>query len=652
MHDTPTAEPAANPTRVLLLAPTAADAALSGVIFAEAKLALHISADVAELAAQIARGAGVVVLTDDVLAAMDPRRLLDALKEQPPWSDLPLILLARAGTQSQNAIAAVEILGNVTVLERPVHVSTLLGAVRTALRARRRQYELRDKMAALHRSEQLFRTLSETVPSMIWTAAPDGTITYTNRRWLEYTGLTPEENAREWTERVLHPDDRARCIEKWTRALHTCSAYEIEVRNRRHDGVYRWFVTRAVPLRNASGQVIAWFGVTTDIHDQKQFQEQLREADRRKDEFLAVLAHELRNPLAPIRNSLEILRRRAESPAALDESRAMMERQVAQMVRITDDLLDVSRITRGKLELRREPIELAAVIKSALDTARPLIEAGGHDVAVDLGPDDVRVNADPVRLAQVFSNLLNNACKYMHDGGRIFLTAVSTGGEVAVTVRDQGIGIAAAALPTIFDMFTQADGSLVKAQGGLGIGLALAKQLVEMHGGRITGASDGPGKGSEFTVYLPVLGAAPAPAAPPAPDPLEDRRPDPKARRVLVVDDNVDAAESLSMLLHLMGGEVATAFDGAQAVRTAADFRPDVILLDIGMPYMDGYEAARQIRAQPWGKHILLAALTGLGQEHDRDLAREAGFDAHFTKPIQPADLERLIGGLQPLERA
>jgi signal transduction histidine kinase len=372
--------------------------------------------------------------------------------------------------------------------------------------------------------------------------------------------------------------------------------------------------------------------------------ETLREADRRKDEFLATLAHELRNPLAPIRNGLQILRLGRGNHQAEEQARAMIERQVQQMVRLIDDLLDLSRISRGKIELRRERIDLAAAVQSAVETSRPLIEQSGHALTLSLPSEPVFVDADLTRLAQVFANLLNNAAKYtQRGGGDIRLAVEPLGREVAVSVRDNGIGIPVPMLPHVFEMFIQVDRSLERTQGGLGIGLSIVKRLVEMHGGTVEAHSEGRGQGSEFVVRLPAL--TPAVQEPMPRSDGEEPAGAPVRRRVLVADDNVDAAASLAMMLEFMGNEVRTAHDGIAAVEAAAAFRPDVILLDIGMPRMNGYDACRQIREQPWGRGIAIAALTGWGQEEDKRQSREAGFDHHLVKPVEPAALEALLAG-------
>jgi PAS domain S-box-containing protein len=671
---------------------------------------------------------------------------------------------------------------------------------------------------ALRESEERFRLMAETIPSILWTAAPDGTVTYANEHWFEYCGLTRKPDAGEWPEPIVHSEDYQRCMEAWNRSLLEGTDYEIEVRNRRHDGSYRWFVTRAVPLRDDSGSIVQWFGTTTDIDDRKRADQTsrfladasaslaeltdyestlqrvaslavpafadwcavdmlepdgsihrlsvthtdparvklahelldryppqpsdsygimkvlqtgepewmptipesllgvlvqdeehlriihqlglksyicaplrsrtrmlgvlsfvtsesgrvfdathlaaaedlahraaiaienanllaaLREADLRKDEFLAMLAHELRNPLAPIRNAVQIFRGVGPPVPELQWATEVIDRQVHQMTRLVDDLLDVSRITRGKIELRKERVELSAVVSSAVEASRPLIEKLGHELIVIMPPQPVHLEADPTRLAQVLSNLLNNAAKYTDHAGRIRLTAELHNFHVLIGVKDSGIGIPAEMLPRVFEMFTQVDRSLERAEGGLGIGLTLVHRLVEMHGGTVEARSDGPGKGSEFIVCLP-LGVDARDREPEGRIDDDEKAVTPVTRRILVVDDNWDSAESLVMFLRMMGNNVHTAHDGLEAVEVAATLRPDVVLLDIGLPRLNGYEAARRIREKFGAGEIVLVAVTGWGQDEDRRRSKEAGFDYHLTKPVDFDALQKLLSG-------
>jgi signal transduction histidine kinase/CheY-like chemotaxis protein len=382
------------------------------------------------------------------------------------------------------------------------------------------------------------------------------------------------------------------------------------------------------------------------VEMQQQMRDALTESDRRKDEFLATLAHELRNPLAPVRNASHILKARMPPTPELQWARDVIDRQVTQMTRLIDDLMDVSRITRGTFELRREHVALDEVVRVAVETSRPIIESSGHDLRVELPPEPINLDADVVRLAQVFSNLLNNSAKYTGPGGRIAVTAERDGNMVSVAVQDSGVGIPTAMLTRVFEPFTQLDNSLERTRGGLGIGLALAKRLVEMHGGVIEAHSRGTGLGSRFVVRLPVSArqsvVRPSVLEGPGPVSTVSRG----RRRILVADDNNDSATSLSILLNDAGYDIRTAGDGVQALETAAQFRPDIALLDIGMPKLNGYEVARQIRNQPWGRHVLLIALTGWGGAEHRQQTAQVGFDHHLTKPVDPAALTRLLVSL------
>lgn len=399
------------------------------------------------------------------------------------------------------------------------------------------------------------------------------------------------------------------------------------------------------PIRDRAGRIVGASKVARDITDRKRAEEALREADRRKDHFIALLAHELRNPLAPLRNGLQVMRLAADDAKAVAQARGIMERQLGHMVRLVDDLLDISRIGQNKMELRRSRVLLTDVVSSAVETARPAVEAGGHELIISLPPEAVHLDADLTRLGQVFSNLLTNSAKYTERGGRIWLAAERQGDDVAVSVRDTGIGIPADAMPHIFDMFSQVDRSIERSTGGLGIGLALVKGLVEMHDGTVTAASEGQGHGSTFTVKLPTLGTPTQPLAG-VPSDKGQSFTGPR-RRILVVDDNRDSANSMAMMLKLLGNDVATAYDGVEAVEAAERSQPQVILMDVGMPRLNGYDATRRIRERPWGPQAIIVALTGWGQEGDLALSRAAGCDGHLVKPVSLPDLEQLLRELE-----
>ena len=501
--------------RFLIMAPAGRDNDITRELLNGAGIDAETFQDMDELLRSLREGAAAILVAEEHLVGSGKAPLAAYLGQQPPWSDLPILILTRPGADSPESTEAWRTLGNVTLLERPTRVSTLLSAAQTAIRARSRQYQIRGHLAERLKNEQA-----------------------------------------------------------------------------------------------------------------------LRSADRRKDEFLATLGHELRNPLAPIMNSLEILK----LSGAFDNSRtqqacAVMERQVHHLNRLVDDLLEVSRITRGIIEVTKEPLDLTSIVKAAIETSRPVLDNLRHELTAEFDPEPICVGGDPVRLTQVFANLLNNAAKYTNHGGHIQVSTRRDNGDAIVSVKDNGIGISPTVLTQVFDMFMQVDRSTRRSQGGLGIGLTLVKSLVGMHGGTVEARSDGPGLGSEFIVRLPVISQATVSAAP-----AQMLQPLP-ARRILIVDDSRDGGESLAMLLRVLGAEVALAHSGRTALETVDTFKPDVVLLDIGMPGMDGYEVARRIRANPASRHISLIALTGWGQDEDRKRSVAAGFNHHLVKP---ADLEQL----------
>jgi CheY-like chemotaxis protein len=384
-----------------------------------------------------------------------------------------------------------------------------------------------------------------------------------------------------------------------------------------------------------------YWSIKQEIAKTRLAEEKLLEASKRKDEFLAMLSHELRNPLAPIRNAVELVRRIAPSDPRLVWARDVVDRQVTHMAQLVDDLLDVSRITQGKISLRKETLELDKVVAHALETAKPLIESRGHSLEVTLPEGPVWMSGDFARLAQVVANLLNNAAKYTPENGRISLFANVEEGTATVTVQDNGIGIDRDLLPRVFDLFAQGERSLDRSLGGLGVGLTVVQRLVELHGGRVEVSSEGAGRGSKFSVYLPCISEVPQPGE--AAEKEIAHAGKQGGRRVLVVDDNIDAAESIAVLLRLEGHEVKTVSDGAQAIACSQVFAPSAVLLDIGLPGMNGYDVARRLRELPATRHALFIALTGYGQREDRTLAAEAGFQHHFIKPADPRAIHAVL---------
>jgi PAS domain S-box-containing protein len=449
---------------------------------------------------------------------------------------------------------------------------------------------------------------------------------------------------------IFNPEDLARGIpEHELRRAREVGRAKDERWHVRKNGDRFWALGIVTPMHDADGKLVGFSKILRDMTERKQAEqklaeqaEALREADLRKDEFLATLAHELRNPLAPIHSALQILSLSNVDAASAKRSLSMIERQVRNMERLVDDLLDVARVVRGKIELRRERVELATVIAQAVETVQPVIDALGHRLAISIAEQSLAVDADPLRLAQAVGNLLTNAAKYTDRNGRIYVTAASEGPTAVIRIRDNGIGISPEMQPRIFELFVQVDHAAKRSQGGLGIGLPLVKNLVELHGGGVAVASEGLGCGSEFEIRLPLaikILSLPDVAAPPEQRPTSS----PGAFRILIVDDNQDAALSLAMLLRFQGHEVRVAYDGSAALELATPYRPDVVLLDLGMPGMDGFEVARRWRSMPGSKSTVLAALTGWGQTEDRTRTTAAGFDHHLVKPVDLKDLEKLF---------
>lgn len=884
--------------RILVLMPAAKDGERTQHALAEAGLEVVVCRDLDGLTREIKQGAGLALLTEEAVAADRGGSLQDALRDQPPWSDFPLVVLAREGESRGHLICESM---NVTLVERPVKIRSLLSVLQAGLRSRRRQYEVRDHLEERRRSGEAKALLAAIVESsedaiiskdlsgtiLSWNVGAERLFGYTSgeavgrsitlvippdrldeepqilerlRRgervehfetvrmakggrlidisltispvrnadgqiiaaskvardvtarkraeasvregegrfralvtatsdavyrmsadWAEVRHLVGGEfiaeaggPSRSWVEKYIYPDDRPRVVASIREAIRTRSIFEMEHRVVRVDGTLGWTFSRAVPLLDDKGEIVEWFGAasdvtarkqaeealarvteeserrkrlyeailsstpdfvyvfsldhrvlyandalvamwgvgnpvgktfleigyepwhadlhvreidqvratkkpirgevpftgtngrkiydyifvpvigtdgeveavagtTRDVTDRKTMEEELRDAGRKKDDFIALLAHELRNPLAPIRNGLQVIRMSEDKDVRRD-SQGMMERQLSHMVRLIDDLLDVSRINRNKMELRRARMLLADAVSSAVETARPVIDSEGHELTVSLPGQPVFLDADLTRLAQVFSNLLTNSAKYTPRGGRIWLSAERRAGEVAVSIRDTGIGIPADSLGKIFNMFSQVDRSVERSTGGLGIGLALVKGLVEMHGGRVTAESAGEGAGSTFTVTLPVLADRPDLVEKPG---VNGQAAGSRGRRILVVDDNRDGADSLALMLSLMGNEIRTANDGIAAVEAASEFLPEVVLMDVGMPRLNGLDATRRIRDQAWGKDMTIIALTGWGQENDRERSREAGCDGHLVKPVNLPDLEKILTGVQ-----
>lgn len=515
------------------------------------------------------------------------------------------------------------------------------GAIISAVVA---QIDITDRIkaeAALRESEAKFRTIANAMPQMAWSTLPDGYHDYYNDQWYAFTGVPYGSTEGAGWNNMFHPDDQARAWSVWRHSLETGTAYEIEYRLRHHSGEYRWTLGRALPIRDDHGKIIRWMGTCTDIHDQKMAQEALRQAAQRKDEFLAMLAHELRNPLAPIAAAAEFLAMRPDADR-VQEISAVISRHAEHMTALINDLMDVSRVTRGVVTLDKKPVNLRTIVLESVEQIRPAANEKKHALDCDLPDAETIVCGDKKRLVQVFANLLNNAVKYTPEGGHILLGMQVEAENAVVTVQDNGIGMPPELVAQAFELFVQGERTADRSQGGLGIGLAVVKSLIMLHGGTVTAHSMGvAGSGSTFRVVLPLLSTQQV-----RPSAASQTKKSPSATkplRIVLVDDNVDAAKMLSFCLETAGHNVIVEHDAMQAFDAACRCKPDVCLVDIGLPEMDGNELARRLRSQHELRHTVLIAVTGYGQQHDKNISAQAGFTHHFVKPVDTQALLSLL---------
>ena len=555
--------------------------------------------------------------------------VLPALRAQGKWEgEMPL-----KHQKTGESIAASRTL---FLLKHPTTGESLcIATVSRDIRERKRVED------ALRESEARFRHLANAMPQLVWTATSDGIVDYYNAHVADYSPLVRSANGQWDWQQFLHPDDLPVTWKVWQTAVATGQPFEQSHRIRMADGNYRWHLSRAMPVRNASGCVVKWFGTATDIESQKQIEEQLTEADRHKDHFLAMLAHELRNPLAPIRNAAQILRTAGISEMTFNRANQIITRQVDHMTKLIDDLLDVSRIARGKMPLQFESLNLVEIIINTVEDHRSYIESGGIELALDTSIDDISISGDRTRLSQVIGNLLHNASKFTPAGGRITVQLTQVNDAACIIVSDTGIGMAEETINHIFETFMQADDTLERAKGGLGLGLALAKGIVELHSGKITAHSAGIGHGSEFIICLPILYAQDILSVMKINDVTLNHH---ERKKVLIIEDNKDAAESMQLLLEITGNDVKVALNGQEGLAAAQAFDPDIVVCDIGLPGMDGYAVAQAIKTSPFYRpNKRLIALTGYGQDEDKTRALQAGFDAHLTKPVNLDQLQKMM---------
>jgi PAS domain S-box-containing protein len=492
-----------------------------------------------------------------------------------------------------------------------------------------------DAENAVRKSEERFRELANNIDQIVWTCDAAGQPTWYNDRWYEFSGSTFEQMLNDGWRTHVHPAHYERIGERFRQCIDTGEVWEETFPARGKTPEYRWFLSRAIPIKAADGTVLRWFGSNTDITAYRHLQEALTEADQRKDEFLAMLAHELRNPVAPILNVAQILSRQDSTAKDTSGLVSIIQRQATHLARLLDDLLDVARITRGRIQLRRNVVRVDECIALAMETVDPLIRSSQHTLEIDRALEDLPINVDKDRITQCLTNVLNNAIKYSAPGSRIRVKTSARDHLAVIEVQDFGRGIKPDVLPGIFELFAQGDRSLDRGNGGLGIGLSVCKRLIEMHGGKVTAHSEGEGRGATFRLSIPLASGRPQPAIDSNPLPYTAKR------RILVVDDNEDAADTIAMLLEMSGHVTKVVYHGTEAIDAWSSFKPEVVLLDIGLPDLSGYEVVARLRKA--GFSGLAIALSGYGQPKDKRRALESGFDAHLVKPVEPGALESAL---------
>ncbi len=655
--------------RVLLHVPTTRDREITCALLAEAGLECVPCANLADLIREIAAGAGVLLVTEEIVAAAGIDEVLASLGKQAGWSDLPVVMLMRGGVESPSAARVLGALRNVTVLERPAPMRSVLSAVQAALRARRRQYQIRDQMkymrrakSALGDSKRLSAAIGESINYGVWVCEADGRNVYASRSFLELIGMTQQECAGFGWIKALHPDDVEATQAAWQVCLREGSNWYREHRIKGADGGWHPVLACGVPVRNEHDRIVKWAGINLDISRLKEAEGSERAArmeaeriSRLKDEFLATLSHELRTPLSAILGWSHILLRGNPTADDLRQGLETIERNARIQTKLIEDLLDMSRIISGKIRLDVLSIHPASFIEAAIETVRPAAEAKEVRLEQNLEPDAGPVLGDPSRMQQVIWNLLSNAIKFTPKKGAVQVFLERRGPNVEIRVMDSGEGISAEFLPSVFERFRQADGSTARRHGGLGLGLAIVKQLTELHGGTVGATSPGKGLGSTFVVSLPLAATGHTPAVPrrrrsavPAAQPFDCRQTSLNGLKVLVVDDEADARDLLQRILEECEAEVVTADSAAEGIRLVASFIPDVLVSDIGMPGVDGYEFLRRVRAlEPRSVGQLPAiALTAFARSEDRSRALLNGYSVHVAKPVEPSELVATVAAV------
>jgi PAS domain S-box-containing protein len=627
-------------------------------ILGQAGLVCVVCQTIHELTTTFYNGAGAIILSDESFVGAEISELIEALNGQPNWSDVPVILMAKESQDTPRVTTAVDLLNNVMVIERPAPMRSLVSAVKTAVRARSRQYEIRDQLQQIAQAAEEFKVMADAIPQLAWMAHADGEVFWYNRRWTEFTGTTIDDvGGWRWI-KVHRPDLLPTVVGNWKKALCDGVPFEMEFPLRGKDGNFRMFLTRAEPIRNDSGKVIRWFGTNTDIEEHKQLQlarEMMLDTERSarleaeraariKDEFVATLSHELRTPLSAILGWAYLIRLKANEPSTVTEGAEIIERNGRALSQLVGDLLDLSRIVTGKLRLDVREIDLGDVIAKAVDSTLPGADAKQIVVRVHTSYSDKAFIGDPVRLQQVVWNLVSNSIKFTPPKGHISVTLNYIEDEAVIQVTDDGEGIPPEFVPYLFDRFSQADASTARQHGGMGIGLSLVKQLVELHGGRVSVSSLGTGLGSSFTIYLP-FGLSPFRSRRTAePLPEWSSMPNLEGTQVMVVDDEQEVRIFVERLLKETGASISVSSSALEAIQRMEECPPDLLISDIGMPGQDGYDFIRKVRAL--GYTMPAIALTAFVRPQDRERAILAGFQQHLPKPVDPTHLLRMVEDL------
>jgi PAS domain S-box-containing protein len=657
---------------VLLAAATVKDGEITRSLLAREGLACVICPSLRDLTAEIDKGVGAIVLTEEAFGAEGLDDLVARLEKQPSWSDIPVVILMQGDRGSPAAAQILRSLRNVTLLERPAPMRSVASAVQAAVRARVRQYQIRRQIETIREGQQQFEALANSIPQLAWMAKPDGSIFWYNQRWHDYCGTTHGQMAG-WGWQSVHDQKLLpRIIDKWKAALISGEPWEDTFPLRRHDGEMRWHLSRAMPLRNAEGEIVFWFGTNTDIEGQRKIAEERKEfleseraaradaerAGRLKDEFLATLSHELRTPLNAILGWAQILRRQNNQDKDLNEGLSIIERNARVQAQLIEDLLDMSRIISGKLRIDVQQVNITDIANAAIESARPAAEAKGIRLQKILDTQVGPVRGDPARLQQIIWNLLSNAVKFTPKDGTVQVAMERVESHLEITVTDTGMGIKPEFLPYVFERFRQADSSTTRRHGGLGLGLAIVKNLVELHGGKVQAKSPGEGLGATFSIELPLMvmrerqpnetGDHPRSSLSTEVSELLHEHDALLGVSVLVLDDEEDARSLISRVLEECMARVVVASSVSQAMEILQRERPMVLVSDIGMPDEDGYEFIRKVRQLPHqqGGKTPAAALTAFARSEDRTRALLAGYQSHVAKPVEPTELVAVVASL------